>query len=314
MPIHEHDPWRTQYFEGADCPPDVCIPTDDMDGYSWNPRHRWIYNKILVAESQGLVCAPHGLDPPRYPVFSKPIVNLQGMGVGTCILRSAAEYEARRMPGHMWMSLLEGEHISTDIAVVDGDMRWSRHTVGLALPGGTFDYWTIEADPRPALESYCRDWIAKFLGGYTGMLNVETLGGRIIDAHLRFADQWPDLYGVGWLEAMVRLYAKGEWTSGDFGRRTGYSVVLFGPHGRRYSRPPASLQADIRRDPGISSLQITFYDDRPTASHAMPPGGFRLAVINAWDLCAAQRWRDILAYQFAVYTDFGPGDQLAEYA
>ena len=33
--------------------------------------------------------------------------------------------------------------------------------------------------------------------GYTGMVNFETIGGRIIEAHLRFADQWPDLYGGG---------------------------------------------------------------------------------------------------------------------
>ena len=27
------------------------------------------------------------------------------------------------------------------------------------------------------------------------MINLETIGGRIIEVHLRFADQWPDLYG-----------------------------------------------------------------------------------------------------------------------
>lgn len=31
-----------------------------------------------------------------------------------------------------------------------------------------------------------------------------------------------------------------------------------------------------------SSLQITFHADRPASSHTMPPGGCRLAVINAW--------------------------------
>ena len=48
------------------------IPTDDPDCYRLYPRHRWIYNKLFVAESQGLACGPHGLEPTTYPVFSKP--------------------------------------------------------------------------------------------------------------------------------------------------------------------------------------------------------------------------------------------------
>ena len=56
MPIYECDPWREQYFAEVYCPPDVHIPTDDMDGYKFNPRHRWIYNRLLVAQSQGLEC------------------------------------------------------------------------------------------------------------------------------------------------------------------------------------------------------------------------------------------------------------------
>ena len=52
--------------------------------------------------------APHGVPPPRFPVFSKPITNLKGMGVGSRVLHSQAEYEQSLTPGHMWMTLLEG--------------------------------------------------------------------------------------------------------------------------------------------------------------------------------------------------------------
>jgi hypothetical protein len=72
MPICEADPWRMQYFQDVVCPPDVRIPTEDFDAYEWNPAHHWVYNKLLVAESQGILCAPHGVTPRSYPVFSKP--------------------------------------------------------------------------------------------------------------------------------------------------------------------------------------------------------------------------------------------------
>src|SRR6516162_3358433 len=101
MPICEADPWRRQYFERAACPPDVNIPTEDSDAWLWYPDHRWVYDKIAIALSQGLDAGPHGVPPPRFPVFSKPITNLKGMGIASRVLSSQAEYEASLTPGHM---------------------------------------------------------------------------------------------------------------------------------------------------------------------------------------------------------------------
>jgi hypothetical protein len=158
------------------------------------------------------------------------------------------------------------------------------------------------------LERYSREWIRAHLPGYTGMANVETIGGRIIEAHLRFADQWPDLYGDEWLEAVVRLYEHRRWAFADGARTEGYSVVLFGPHGRRYAYPAAGRLGDYRAAPGISSVQITFLADRPPCEHVMPPGGFRLAVINSASFRAALRLRELMARDFGL---IGEGAQAA---
>lgn len=139
MPIIENDPWREQYFARVPCSKAVVIPTDDGDAYDLFPNDRWVYNKLLIAESQGIRCAPHGLVPPKFPVFSKPIYNMRGMGTGSCIIRSQQEWHARQAPGHMWMEILSGEHLSTDVAVVDGDPVWWRHASGKPLKGGMFD-------------------------------------------------------------------------------------------------------------------------------------------------------------------------------
>jgi hypothetical protein len=298
MPIVERDPWRTQYFEGVRCPESVVVPTDDGDAYALFPDHRWVYNKLLIAESQGLACAPHGLAPPAFPVFSKPIYNMRGMGTGSRVIRSLDDWQRRQAPGHMWMQLLEGEHVSSDAAVIDGEPRWWRHATGKPLRGGTFDYWTVHAAPRPAIESYCGAWLEKHLRGYTGMVNFETIGGRIIECHLRFSDQWPDLYGAGWVDAAVRLYTEGAWSYADAGRRTGYSVVLFGAHGVSYSIERDKVREIAAEYPEVTSVQITFHADKPPEAHAMPPGGFRLAIVNCWDLDAGFDLRDRLALRF----------------
>src|SRR6266540_1199786 len=114
MPICEADPWRLQYFADVACPDDVLIPTEDADAWTWFPEHRWVYDKLAVALSQGLAAGPHGTTPPRFPVFSKPITNLRGMGMGSRIIGSAADYDRHHAPGHMWMPLLEGRHVSSD--------------------------------------------------------------------------------------------------------------------------------------------------------------------------------------------------------
>jgi hypothetical protein len=284
MPICEADPWRLQYFSHVTTAAN--IPTEDSDAWQWYPAQRWIYNKLAVALSQGLDAGPHGTPPPGFPVFSKPIVNLKGMGVGSRALASKADYDAHYAPGHFWMTLLEGRHVSSDAAVVRGEPRWWRHVTGKPAGEGTFDHWIIHAEPDRAIEAPCRAWIEKNLPGYTGMLNLETIGGTIIEAHLRFADQWPDLYGPGWVDALVELYERGEWNFPDDDRAEGYSAVLFGPHGRRYRHPPAAVVDEIKRVPGVTSVQITFHEDRAPESHAMPPGGFRLAIVNGIDLPA----------------------------
>ena len=288
MPIVEHDPWRLQYFDNAVCPESVLISTDDTDSYALYPEHRWVYNKLAIAESQHLLCAPHGIVPTIFPVFSKPIYNLRGMGLETRVFDNLDQYVAERDPGHMWVEVLSGEHLSSDVAVVKGQAVWWRHVMGHPGPHQTFDYWTVLADRRPSVEAYCAEWIVANLPSYSGMMNLETIGGKIIEGHLRFADQWPDLYGTGWLEAMIQLYVAGTWSYPDTDRREGYSVVLYEPHGARYRHPPATLVDELSRGEHISSVQITFHEDRPPELHAMPPGGFRLAIVNCWQLEAGR--------------------------
>jgi hypothetical protein len=47
----------------------------------------------------------------------------------------------------------------------------------------------------------------------------------------------------------------------------------------------------VRAMPGVSSVQITFHEDKAPEHHAMPPGGFRLAIVNALSLEAGRAGR-----------------------
>ena len=300
MPILERDPWRLQFFAHVKCPENVMIPTDDLDCWNLFPAHRWVYEKVLVAQSQRLACGLHGALPDSYPVFSKPNINLKGMGTGSVVIGHAEDMVKHNQPGHMWMQLLRGPHISTDCVVIDGDVRWMRHAVGTSGVGGTFKYWTIEAADNPTLEAMIALWVKRHMSGYCGMMNFETIDGRIIETHLRFADQWCDLYGLGWVEALVRLYSEQVWQFNDASRQVGYSVPLFAHHGGSFFHPAPEVQARIRSLPQVKSLQITFHEEKANETQPMPPGGFRLAIVNTTDLQAGFAARNELALAFPV--------------
>ncbi len=290
MPICERDPWRYQYFEKVFCPPDVNIPTDDIDSYEWYPKFRWVYEKVKIARSQNLTSGLTGDVPGDFPVFAKPNINLKGMGLSSGIIKNRKEFD--QLPfGHMWMPLFNGEHISTDCAIVNGEVQWTRHALGFPWHEGMFAHWVIETGQRIEMESFLSSWVKHNMKGYTGMMNFETIGGKIIETHLRFADQWCDIYGPQWFEALVKLYADGVWKLDNAKAVVGYSIPLFAQHGEVPPYPPQALQAEIRGMKGVSSLQITYHESKTDEAHPMPPGGFRLALVNCIDFeagCAAR--------------------------
>jgi hypothetical protein len=319
MPVCERDPWREQYFAGVPCPEDVRIPTDDPDAYAWYPAWNGIYDKLHVARSQGMAAGDAASPPTRFPVFVKPRYSMKGMSMDAHRAGDAAAFSRLCRDGAIWQQFCEGDHVSTDFAVVDGRVVWLRHATGLPTHSGMFDHWRIHADGLPGLGERLAAWVEAELPGYSGLANTESIGGRIIEAHLRFADQWPDLYGPGFVEAAIGLYCGQGWSFPAEARRDGFSTPLFLAKGPRFRHPPASLQRDIRALPGVSSLQITFHEDRDPAAHPMPAGGFRVAIVNSWTRRAgrdaiAALWREWFAREGEAVSDVSGGEPIARNA
>jgi hypothetical protein len=291
------DPWRQQYFDPIPCPPGLDIPIDEASAWEVFPKFRHIHNKLWICASQEQPHGPHGTEPPSFPVFSKPIYNMRGMGTGSRVIRSRRDYESTLTPGHFWMPVLRGEHVSSDAAVLRGRVTWMRHTRGFPRGGGTFDRWHVEREDRPKLTTKLRAWLSRYFENFTGIVNIETLGGTIIECHLRMAEQWLDLNGKNWLQSVVDLYRFKRWDFDDTERHDGHSIVLFKPHARRWQVDQDAV-AIARRRPGVASIQVTFDPRKRPISHAMPPGGFRLAIINCWDLALGRRVRRELASAF----------------
>lgn len=295
MPFVTQEPWKRQFYSGTECPENTVIPLKDYNAYCLNPVHRWVYNKLEIAEKQGLVCAPHGVAPDQFPVFSKPIYNLRNLGSGIKVLEDMEDYREHCSSGHMWSELLIGDHVSTDLAVLNGKVVWLSHTLGIASGRGTFDRWEINVSVPQQHEKRLVYFIELHLSDYTGMLNAEMIGGRIIEMHLRFTNQWPDLYPHGFLNAVVGLY-QGKWCPSEemmMNDTRGFSVVMFGtPKIEVWAKPDMSLVEAIRSCHSLYSVQMPFTEGVPVRHHSHPPGGYQLATFNGPNLLQCMEARE----------------------
>jgi len=275
------------------------MPAHDFDAYRWNERHRWVYNKLFLAEVQEIESAPHGIAPTHYPVSSQPIYDLRGLGAGRRTLHTVAEYRRYCSAGYFWRRCLSGEQLRTDLAVTQGSVRWSRHAVASTSGEGSYDHWVLEVRARDELSSRQADWVGRHLPDYTGMLNLDSIDGIIVAAGLRFTADWSALHPSGWLEAVAGLYGSGRWHYAETDRHVGYSFGLVGPQNRSYRYPPAVLLHRLRQSAQIASVQITFDADRALGAQASPQGDVRLAIVNSRELGAGLRAREELRRSFS---------------
>jgi hypothetical protein len=184
------------------------VAVNDAAAWRLNPGHRRVYDKLWLALDAGLRAAPCGVDPrdcgisPDAWVFVKPIINLAGMAVRA---RAVPADAVPSEPGSFWCERLEGAHTSSDCLVQDGQAVWFAHTRGADEKDRERPiYWEIGADLAD-LEPLIADWIGRNLRGYSGLCNLEMIGGRPIEVHLRGSNGFFDFYGPDFIPAWVAL-------------------------------------------------------------------------------------------------------------
>lgn len=198
--------------------PERPVAVNDAAAWRLNPDHRRVYDKLAVALDQGLVAAPCGVSPldlglaPSAPLFVKPITNLAGMSLGAGRCRAGQIGEPGNCPpGHFWCEYLRGAQTSSDCLVLDGQPLWYAHTAAAAQRNRQRPLWWRVGVPLAELEPALARWVTAWLPGYTGICNLEMIGGRVIEAHLRGSNGFFDLYGDGFIASWVALVDQRRW-------------------------------------------------------------------------------------------------------
>lgn len=190
------------------------VAVSDSAAWRLNPEYRHVYDKLGLALESGLTAAPCGVAPMDLgvagddTVFVKPITNLAGMGLDA---RAMAAADVPAEPGSFWCQRLEGAHTSTDCLVENGEVRWFAHTLGSDEKDAARPiYWEIGVS-LPEREPWIADWVRRNLPGYNGICNIELIGGRPIEAHLRGSNGFFDFYGPKFIPAWVALCDGEPW-------------------------------------------------------------------------------------------------------
>ncbi len=229
------------------------VAVSDSAAWRLNPEHRHVYDKLRLALEAGLTAAPCGVAPmdcgvaPEDTVFVKPITNLAGMGLDA---RAMAAEEVPAEPGSFWCQNLEGAHTSTDCLVEDGEVRWFAHTRGSDEKDAARPiYWEIGVDLSER-EPWIAEWVHRNLAGYSGICNIELIGGQPIEAHLRGSNGFFDFYGPDFIPAWVALCDGEPWTP-PRPVTGGFIISVFGDADLSETNRKAAADAgvDLQPDP-----------------------------------------------------------------
>jgi len=151
----------------------------DADAWTLYPQHRAWFDKLQLSLRLGYNCGPAGTAPissGRYVV--RPTYNLSGMGVGARIEYIAANSYTAVDPGYFWCEVFPGEQHSVDYR---WDQQWVATSSWRATRGNTlsrFVRWD-RAEFFPELPPMFDDLHD------VGTINIEFIGDKIIEVHLR---------------------------------------------------------------------------------------------------------------------------------
>jgi hypothetical protein len=194
---------------------------DDIEAYlNCLGSDNYLFNKLSVARRLGHVAGPPGVPVPRPGTYIvRPVLNLLGMGLGAH-RRYLSHSTDEVPPGYFWCEEFKGRHLSVD---------YSSGKQILCVEGfkdaGTLSRWSkwqkVDDQIRPC------PLVADLLNRYE-TVNVEMIGGRIIEIHLRgnpdFADHDSSYVRPVWKGEALYVYPDEEFIAAPDGERLGFVI------------------------------------------------------------------------------------------
>lgn len=162
--------------------------TNDIDAYKHNPKHRYIYNKYWVTKSQGIECGTMTQTPSRenFPVFIKPIINLRGGNRDCYKINTIEKFNQYKERDDMfWSIYINDKEASTDFLLHNGKIIFE-NTYLIENQKDSFLQNISRFSPNNTCPFNIKEWVQYNLSDYTGPVNIQYRGNKIIECGLRF--------------------------------------------------------------------------------------------------------------------------------
>ena len=170
------------------------VPVYDSACFDAYPEHNFVYDKLWVAESQGLPAGTvtdlhdEGTDEAEFPIFVKPRWGHKTSGSKHCLkVTSPSELPSRPEAVNnelMWSAFIAGREGMTDFVLINGRIVYQMTHIYSPEQHSFTDKWKLTSPlNQPPLE--VTSWVRTHMSGYTGILNVQYRDSLIIEVGLR---------------------------------------------------------------------------------------------------------------------------------
>lgn len=168
------------------------IPTLDKKAYDKYQEHNWVYDKLLIARSQGIQCGEledlKTIKVIEYPIFIKPRWGHKSASSKNCYkIKSKEELDQYFVLNEMmWSEFIDKTEGMTDFILLNGKIMHQITYEYSDIQNGFSDVWKyISPENKPHVKII--QWVQSNMGGYTGCLNVQYRGDVIIEIGLRLS-------------------------------------------------------------------------------------------------------------------------------
>ena len=201
------------------------VPVYDGQAYDLYPDHRFVYDKLGVATTQGLAGGVLGSGAEQaglpYPVFVKPRWGHKTSGSKHCTRVDAASelpsQAARKEHELIWTALAEGKEGMTDFVLVSGRIVYQMTHEYSEEAHAFAEVWKYTA-PDNAPPVAVSKWVRTHMSDFTGIVNVQYRGQTIIEVGLRPARTGAYLAATDnadLLDAISTALSEGTWPLKD---------------------------------------------------------------------------------------------------
>lgn len=180
------------YISAFDYPLSYNLEPYDLGAYKKYTQHNFVYDKLWIAKSQHLACGRiENIDLDsriNYPIFIKPRWGHKTSSSRNCFkIESFNELEKYKSKKDMiWSEYIEGTERMTDFMLIQGKIVYQITYQYSKSQNGYIDDWKY-ISPKNKCPDMVYEWVEKHMRDYTGALNVQYRGYRIIEISLRLA-------------------------------------------------------------------------------------------------------------------------------